>query len=583
MELLKVGDFYVWRGGYETKDIPKAARFRWNPDKKRWETKSLEIAMLLREYATGKLKDDLDNAYEDDIQKIAISSATDSDIEIPCPDGLSYFGYQKAGIAYALANKNVLIGDEMGLGKTIQVIGLINASPDLNRILIVCPASLKLNWYKELTKWLTRPMSIHILKPSDKKPVKSDILIVNYDLLTKYAWLQSKFDLLVADECHYLKNPKAQRTERFMAIREHADRLVLLTGTPILNRPIELWPFLQMLDFPMNFWEFVSRYCGATKDNGWDKSGATNMEELQVSLRRSVMVRRQKADVLGDLPPKTRQIIYLDPEKYQQYIDAEEMFLATHGKDSDGFDNDFNQSVNLLHDPSPVHISEMSRLRHNTAVAKIPDVIKHISELLETTDKVVIFAHHRDVVSAIYEAFSDKAVYLIGGMSATLKDDAVTQFQTNPKIKVFVGSIQAAGVGLTLTSASTVVFAELDWVPGNITQAEDRCHRIGQLDNVLVQHIVVDGSMDAMLAKKIVKKQDIIDRAMLKERAEQHLESQKAALKSVEATVMKNINEAKKTVVAKPKVQQKSNVSEIETQMRLLKMSISKYLGDMNQ
>lgn len=542
MKLLKVDNWYVWQGGYETKDIPKAAKFRWNADKKRWETNILEYALNLREYAEEPLRSELEGylkRYED-------SAATDADVNIPAPDGLSYFGYQRAGIAYAMNNPNVLIGDEMGLGKTIQAIGVINAVPTINKIMIVCPASLKLNWKRELSRWLVRDLEVKVITSSNKSKVDADILIVNYDILTRLSWLHTlNCDLLIADECHYLKNPKAQRTMIFTTIREHAERLILLTGTPILNRPVEMWNLLRLLKFDMKEWYYYTRYCGASKENGWDKSGATNMEELQVKLRREVMIRREKAQVLADLPPKTRQIIYLDPENYLDVLDAEQKFLSM---DEVSNYTVYEDGVLALHEPSTRHISEMAKLRHATAMAKVGEVIAHAKTVLESTDKVVIFAHHQDVIAALYEAFQNEAVALVGGMSAALKDNAVYAFQNDPRIRVFIGSIQAAGVGLTLTAASTVIFAELDWVPANLTQAEDRCHRIGQFGNVLVYHVVVDGSMDAMLAKRIVAKQDIIDRATLKTRSDAHLESQRMKLEAIGTDVRARIEEAKRVV-----------------------------------
>lgn len=543
MKLYKIDKYFVWQGEFNTKDIPKAAKMKWNPDKRRWETSDILVAARLKDYAADEhLKAELIAAEENQLIALAQSSAVDADVDIPAPAGLSYFGYQRAGVRFALERKNTLIADEMGLGKTIQAIGLLNAI-SFERVLIVCPASLKMNWEKELTKWLVKQTSIRVLSTHDKTPKDDNILIANYEILSKLPWLQQKYEVVIADECHYLKNIKANRTVTFAKIRERADRLLLLTGTPILNRPIELWSLLQLLQVPdMKYWSFVSRYCGASKENNWNTSGASNIEELQLKLRSTVMIRRQKMDVLSDLPPKTRQIVYLDSNTYRDYVDAELSYLQKAGRDL--FDN-----IESLHECGTSHIGEMAKLRHNTAVAKLPDVTSFITELLETVDKIVVFAHHSDVIDGLYNQFKGKAVKLTGGMSVEKKNTAVDEFQTNPNVKIFIGSIQAAGVGLTLTAASTVVFAELDWVPANISQAEDRCHRIGQIDNVTVYHIVVDGSMDAMLANRIIAKQDVIDRATLQVRATAHLESQRIALTAAEDAVKASINAAIASVV----------------------------------
>lgn len=507
MRLLKIGDYYVWHGGFHTKDIPKTAGMRWNPTKKRWETKSVEIALSLKKYATDDALKHLTEAEEIVSERIKYSTAVDANISIPAPGGLKYFGYQKAGIAYAIGNQNVLIGDEMGLGKTIQAIGVMNFIPEIKVALVVCPASLKINWKKEIDRWLLGDRTCAVLSTKDKdKEVQADVLIANYELLGKLEWLRKPYDLIVADEAHYLKNPKAARTKHFTEVRENANRLLLLTGTPILNRPIELWSLLQLLRFDMRFWEFAARYCGASEDNGWDVSGATNMAELQQILRKSVMIRRRKADVLGDLPDKTRQIIYLDPARYKPWLSKETKFMQKAGMLDEG-------SIAHMHEPTALDIGEMSRLRHETALAKVPEMIDFIGAALDAVDKVVVFANHRDVIEQLYSAYPDIAVKLMGGMTPDEKDDAVVQFQTNPDIRLFVGSIKAAGVGITLTAAQTIVFAELDWVPGNILQAEDRLHRIGQKNNVMVYYVVVDGSMDAMFAKRFTEKQAIIDEA----------------------------------------------------------------------
>ena len=506
MKLLKVGKYYVWHGDYYTKEIPKAAGMSWNPTKKRWETSKDEIAVTLIEYAQEPLKSILEGIQADINSRIDLSKAVDANIDIPAPPGLEYFGYQRAGIAYALTNTNTLIGDEMGLGKTIQAIGVINASPHIKRILVVCPASLKLNWERELKRWLVSPKTIRVLTSADRLRVDADIYIANYEIIGKLKWLRIKYDLIIGDECHYLKNQKSQRSQYFAEIRERADKLILLTGTPILNRPIELWNILQLLRFDMKFWRYVSKYCGASEENGWDMSGAQNLDELQQLLRTSVMIRREKADVLTELPPKTRQIIYLDPKKYRKYLDKESKFLSKAGLRG-------AESVDRMHQLKPKHIAELAKLRHETALAKVPDLVQLILAALESNNKVVVFAHHRDVIDALSAAF-DNSVKLTGEMSIIERDVAVSQFQTNPDVRVFIGSIKAAGVGLTLTAANTVIFGELDWVPGNLSQAEDRLHRIGQVDNVLVYHVVVDGSIDAMLAKRVTEKQAIIDQAM---------------------------------------------------------------------
>lgn len=241
------------------------------------------------------------------------------------------------------------------------------------------------------------------------------------------------------------------------------------------------------------------------------------------------MIRRLKRDVLTELPPKRRSVIELPPNGCAGAIAAEHaawdrtearvqaaQAAAELAKASDD-PADYEAAVLRLREAVQAAFTEISLVRHDTAVAKVPAVIEHITDALESVDKLVLFSHHHDVSDAILAALTEagiKAVMHRGDLSADAKQAAVDAFQTNPAVRVFLGSIQASGVGITLTAASHVIFAELDWVPGNVTQAEDRCHRIGQHDSVNVEHLVLDGSLDARMAHILVAKQTVIDQAL---------------------------------------------------------------------
>jgi len=437
----------------------------------------------------------------DDNAAIERSAATNSDMQIPVPDGLAYLPFQKAGIAYACDRKNTLIGDEMGLGKTIQAIGVINVTTP-KTVLVICPASLKLNWKIEMVKWLVAERTIDIVNGGgDQIPANPDVVIINYDVLTKHAKaLQSRtWDMVIMDEVHKIKNPKAKRT--IMAVSIKAHRKVLLTGTPITNRPIELQPIAGYLDHDSfgNFFYFAKKYAGAYKSRfGWDFSGSSNLDELQRRLRQSFMIRRKKDEVLKDLPAKVRQVIVLPGKEYGEQLNKE--FEAL----SDAVEETSFEEVSF---------EQMSEVRHEMALAKVNDIVDHLADLKH---QVVVMAHHKDVVDGIkegLEAVGRSVVTLTGDCNQTHRQESVDTFQAG-KADVFIGTIGAAGVGITLTKSSHVVFAELDWVPGNVSQAEDRCHRIGQEDSVLVQHLVVDGSIDARMAEALVEKQKVLDRAL---------------------------------------------------------------------
>lgn len=400
-----------------------------------------------------------------------------------------------------------------------------------------------------MVKWLTRKFTIGIAEGSCRFD-GVDILIINFDILdrNRERLHAAAWDMVIIDEAHMLRNPEAKRTQALYG-REpkkarmgkpaeegmpaiSARRKVCLTGTPIPNRTVEGWGMFHFLwpqEFP-KFFSYAMRYCNANQNgHGWDFSGASNLAELQTRLRATGMVRRLKGDVLKELPAKRRSVIeFADPDgdgsELEEWDAKQERLddlrvaveLAKAGDNAAAY----TAAVRALRDQVQVAFTEMAQMRHDSAVRKVPMVIDHVRNCVEAGEKIILFAHHRDCIDAYTEAFGAEAVKLYGGMSGAEKQFAVDRFQKDPKCKVFVAGILAAGVGITLTASSHVVFAELDWVPGNVTQAEDRAHRIGQTDSVLVEHLVLDGSLDARMAQVIVNKQEIIDRALDKTEAE---------------------------------------------------------------
>ena len=455
------------------------------------------------------------------------SRATSAEIDLPRPEGLDYMPFQKAGIRFALDRPGVLIGDEMGLGKTIQAIGMINSDETIKTALVICPKSLKLNWKRELEKWLVHPLSIGVANGTYPQ---TDIVIMNYEALKKHqAEINHEWDIVIVDEAHYIKNQKAQRSQLVKAVQ--ARRKVRLTGTPIVNRPAELYNIIEDLGGSWGtFFQFAKRYCNA-QDNGWgwDFSGSSNLDELQRRLRETIMVRRLKADVLKELPRKIRQIVEVEAETSAQktpvkaeglYEQASENRLtelrAAVELSKAESDATYQAAVERLSEASRVDFTEMSRLRHETAIAKVPAVVDHLKNALEDNDnKIIIAAHHHDVIDTLMNELSEyQPVKLTGETNEQDRQNAVDTFQNKQACRVFIGSITAAGVVITLTASSHLIFAELDWVPGNITQMEDRAHRIGQTETVLVQHIVLSESLDARMARMLVEKQNVIDSAL---------------------------------------------------------------------
>ena len=534
VEYEEKGNVFFIISKYDEKDIIKQNGFRWNPTIRRWETtdtKKVESLISIldpnKDSVSEKVKMGLKNIKEKKQEILEKSMSANSDIDVPVPDGLHYLPFQKAGIEFISKQKNVLIADEMGLGKTIQAIGYINSNPSIKTVLIVCPASLKINWENELEKWLVKSYEVSILK-NEKL---TDIVITNYESVKKYFSLLTSqiWDLLILDESHYIKNYKAQRTKFITGyfknngdkkswikgLKDFSNQKILLTGTPIMNKPIELITQLKVLnnELAKNPFKFIERY--VQTDNYNNAVGSKNLEELQLKLRTTCMIRREKKEVLLELPDKLRQVITLPKEilsesdlkkaqKIIQYL-SENWNVAT-GK--------------LSLDEDGIEFEEIAKTRHDQAIKKIPYIIKYLENVLENEDKVVIFAHHHDVIDAIYDKFKDISVIATGNESLKQRDIAVEEFQNNPNIKLFIGSIQAMGVGITLTASSTVIFAEMEWRPGDLFQAEDRLHRIGQKSTVLVQYLVIDQSIDSFMISKILNKIDIINEVTNKEKVQ---------------------------------------------------------------
>ena len=475
------------------------------------------------------------------------SPKINSNGDVPCRSNKQYYEFQKAAIKFIHERNAVLLADDMGLGKTITVIGAINLDERLKKILIICPLSVKNVWKKELAGWQVRNLTVGEAEPDYCPARRFDIFIINYDIVHKYADVLRKieWDLIVLDEAHYIKSRQALRTRSIVGFFDRrvrqwttepipARKKVLLTGTPIMNRPAELWPLVNYLD-KNNFGkydDFVSNYCDANPDHLDDDQeprGHCNLDELNRLLKSTVMIRRRKEEVLTELPPKSRVILEV-PATTQSQIEALKNFqtaweTSDHATNIETLeyrcrlaietknDNEYALAVQKLNSAYSVAFFEMSRVRHQIGLHKVPLVVNHLNELLESDQKVVVFAHHKDVIQKIKNNFPE-SVSITGDTPVNDRARIVERFQRDPNVRLFLGNLKAAGTGITLNASSTAVFAELDWVPANLSQAEDRLHRIGQLNSVLVYHIVFERSLDAKMARTIVEKQEIARRAL---------------------------------------------------------------------
>lgn len=538
----KSGSSLVWRGPYEAKGVPKGAGWRWDPLNRVWTAPAdpLSLRRLLEVAEEEGVRVELDEGATHLLRGESAQGSDFPQVEIPTPEGLRPFPFQVEGARFLLSREGALLGDEMGLGKTVQVLLAVNADPSIRRVLVICPASVKLNWEREARRWLVRPFETLVLSGTTPSPIPAPqggqgaFVVINYDIVA--AWegelRRCTWDLLVLDEAHYVKDPNAKRSRAILGPKARnpisARKRVALTGTPIVNRPVELWPILAWLDHRAwgNFWSFAKRYCNAHYNGyGWDFRGASNLEELRARLR-PYMLRREKAEVLKDLPEKIREIIVLPRNGFSSLVEEEwavwnkyqgrlaslreEAERARQAKDKD----ELARILAEIRAVSQVAFNAMSTIRARLAEAKAPKVAAFVKDLLEEKQKVVVFAHHRAVLEYLQKALEEyRPVLVWGGMSAQARQVAVDAFQSG-EARVFLGSITAAAEGITLTASDTLVFAELDWRPGKMLQAEDRVHRIGQDRGVLIYYLVIEDSLEARMANVIASKMEVIRKAV---------------------------------------------------------------------
>ena len=510
-----------------------------------WSTR-VEDATRLRRYCNARAL----GIMKEHLSRLEKSRAVNSSIIVPAPPGLTYLPYQKAGIAYALQHKDTLNGDQPGLGKTIQALGMMNVLRPKN-VLIVAPATLSYNWKVEAERWLIDNYRIFIPRTGDdavpaSNPNQRLLVITNYEKLVgvtrqkiEYETAFTKsikrpWDLTVYDEAHALKNPTSKRSKAVLdqhGLFYRTRRNLFLTGTPIENYPKEIWPIAATI-CPAKFGDwtaFARRYCGLHMENRGDyftpvSTGGTHLAELQQRLRTSFMVRRLKHDVLKELPPKRRQLVILGDEeidwsKHPEFRRWKELYEKSYDAalarlEAATTAEEYRRAIKALNAFLGIPFEEMSEFRHETALTKLPSCLRYIDDLLATgLENLVIFAHHKDVLAKIYEHYKTSSCVLYGDTPMQKRGEIVKEFQDG-RHRIFIGGLKAAGTGITLTRASTVVYIEIDWNPATLTQSEDRLCRIGQKKMVHVIHLVLNNTLDVNMSQKVIKKQDMIDKAL---------------------------------------------------------------------
>lgn len=525
----------------------RAADLRWDKNRRAWYAdlnnfKNTEdflnslsgvLSFFPREETLYALH--LINAYFSKLSNIIeLSRSYDSNFPVPLPQGLELYPYQKAGVEFLVKRKNVLLADSMGLGKTIQVIGYMNCqikSARAVKSLIICPSSVKYNWQKELKKWLIENLNIEVVEGKNgfKQNPQVDIYICNYDILQDKEF--RNLDCIVLDEAHYIKNPQSIRTKQVQRICKSnpGAKIIALTGTPLLNRPVELFPVLNLL-LPEkfdNFFRFAIRYCAAHKKQihtkegvreFWDMSGASRTEELGRLLRATVMLRREKAHVLKDLPDKIRTVIPVRKSYGKVFVQLEnetrsmiekirEINRKIQKAKKDGDTALLNALKVEKSEVRSVALPLINEYRRMAFEEKKEMIVDFLSDTLES-EPVVVFVHHRDVARFFENTFRHlKPSVITGEKNASERALEIERFQSGGLL--FIATIPAAAEGITLTRASTVVFAEYEWTPAKMLQAEGRCHRIGQKNTVNSYWFALSESIDEMFINRIIEKLQI--------------------------------------------------------------------------
>ncbi len=420
--------------------------------------------------------------------------------------------HQIIAIENLTGSKRYILADDMGLGKTTSTI-IAALETGAKRILIVCPASLKINWQREISNYTNR--SVYIAEGKNFS-LEHDFVIVNYDILKNFydtgknkeesLIYQFNPDLIIIDEAHYIQNGQAQRTKLVNSFSKRTERLWLLTGTPMTSRPMNYFNLLSLIESPVaqNWMAYAIRYCQGYQFKAgnrkiWNVSGASNLEELRDRTSRQVL-RRLKTDVL-DLPDKIITPVYLRLKS--------KMYENLMGEYYDWYDNKKEESNSLT-----VQFSKLMKVRQVIAEEKISNTIELAQNIIDQDKKVIIFTNFTDTLNKIADHFGKQAVRLDGSTSKPQRQYAVDQFQENEKIKVFVGNLKAAGVGLTLTAGEAVIMNDLSFVPSDHSQAEDRAYRYGQKSNVSVYYPIFENTIEGVIYDILANKKNIFETVM---------------------------------------------------------------------
>ncbi len=522
------------------KQIPSVT---WDSKTKAWKAPLTSIESVIKWATTFRqpipdyVKAEADRISASMTEIREASRSVDADISIPRLHG-ELLPYQRAGVSYASHTRRSFIADEMGLGKTIQAMATLeyihsqygdDETSPVYPAVVVCPPSLVLNWKKEYNKFLP-DLIVETITNRKEIPMFGtyDVLVVGYSNITAWEKQLCNHNAYVFDESHYCKSRDAQRTKSAKKMtKSNKDAVVLcLTGTPVTNRPAEYAPQLDIMGQLEKFgglWGFYRRYCNAFQDKWgqWHLEGNSNLEELNDKLRATCYIRRTKDQVMTELPPVMHDAVIVDgaPAVMKEYKKAESDIVAYLVERAKQIAEELGLPVGAatvmarLKAEANEHLVRMSVLRKIAARAKMPVVEEWVDAHIADGKKVVIAAHHRDIVDMLANKYGGLKIQ--GGMDVEAVEDAKHKFQTLPveKAPVIVLSIQAAKTGHTLTAAQNVLFVELPWTPADVDQTYSRCHRIGQKGSVTSTYMLASGTIDEEIYALVEKKRSVVGKA----------------------------------------------------------------------
>lgn len=455
---------------------------------------------------------------------------TDEDVAYNIPDmpelegdhGLKIqpYPYQLQGIARGLQLKRFINGDDMGLGKTLEAIATINKA-NAFPCLVICPNVVKINWQREWAKFTDKKAMVLTDSVRESWPFfwqtgMNQIFIVNYESLRKYfvrritkseKWTLKDvefhqtikmFKSVIIDESHKVKSTSTQQSKFCKGIASGKEYIILLTGTPVVNKPNDLVCQLGIMDRMVDFGGykyFMSRYCSGP-------NGASNLKELNFMLWKNCFFRREKSKVLTQLPDKVRQVMTCDITNRKEYQDAERDLINYLKKYKEADDEKIQKSLK-----GEVMV-KIGILKDITARGKLKEVVEFVKDFRENGKKIILFCNLHEIVDRLLNAFPS-AVCVTGRQNMQEKQASVDAFQKNPKTDIIICSIKAASAGITLTAASDVAFIELPWTYADCDQAESRAHRIGQKDSVNCYYLLGRRTIDQKLYRIIEEKKHI--------------------------------------------------------------------------